>query len=156
MQTFNQLKEYRMSAWIIFLIIALICFIAEIYAPTMFFMNFALAGVVCALLGLLTDNYNILIPIFTILSIIFILFLRPLLNINPKRDKEHSFESQYIGKIATATTDINAFSGRLSIYDEQWEARTTDENAVEIKKGTKVKIIRHDDLTMYVEKKGKK
>ena len=62
-----------MSAWIIFLIIALVFFIAEIYTPTMFFMNFAIAGIVCAVLGLMTDNYNVLIPIFTILSIIFIL-----------------------------------------------------------------------------------
>ena len=145
-----------MSAWIIFLIIALVCFIAEIYTPTMFFMNFAIAGIVCAILGLMTDNYNILVPIFTILSIIFILFLRPILNINPKRDKEHSFESQYIGKIATAVSDISAFSGRLTVYDEEWEARTATEDAPEIKKGSKVKIVRHDDLTMFVEKKGRK
>lgn len=145
-----------MSAWIIFLIIALVCFIAEIYTPTMFFMNFAIAGIVCAVLGLMTDNYNVLIPIFTILSIIFILFLRPILNINPKRDKEHSFESQYIGKIATAVSDITAFSGRLTIYDEEWEARTATEDAPEIKKGSKVKIVRHDDLTMFIEKKGRK
>lgn len=145
-----------MSAWIIFLIIALVCFIAEIYTPTMFFMNFAIAGIVCAVLGLMTDNYNILVPIFTILSIIFILFLRPILNINPKRDKEHSFESQYIGKIATAVSDISAFSGRLTVYDEEWEARTATEDAPEIKKGSKVKIVRHDDLTMFVEKKGRK
>ena len=145
-----------MSAWIVFLIISLICFIAEIYTPTMFFLNFAVAGIVCTVLALLTDNYNVLVPIFTILSILFILFLRPLLNINPKKEKEHTFESQYIGKTATAITDINAFSGRLKIYDEDWEARTADEAAAEIKKGSKVTIIRHDDLTMFVEKKGKK
>lgn len=145
-----------MSAWIVFLIIALVCFIIEIYTPTMFFLNFAVAGAVCAVLSLITDNYNVLIPIFTILSILFILFLRPLLNINPKHDREHSFESQYIGKIATAITDISAFSGRLKIYDENWEARTLGEDAPEIKKGAKVKIVRHDDLTMFVEKKGRK
>lgn len=145
-----------MSAWIVFLIISLICFIVEIYTPTMFFLNFAAAGIVCTLLALFTDNYNILIPIFTVLSIIFILFLRPLLNINPNKEKKHSFESQYIGQTATAITDINAFSGRLKIYDEDWEARTTNEDAPEIKKGSKVKIISHDDLTMFVEKKGKK
>lgn len=122
----------------------------------MFFLNFAVAGIVCTVLALLTDNYNVLVPIFTILSILFILFLRPLLNINPKKEKEHTFESQYIGKTATAITDINAFSGRLKIYDEDWEARTADEAAAEIKKGSKVTIIRHDDLTMFVEKKGKK
>lgn len=52
-----------MSAWIVFLIIALVCFIVEIYTPTMFFLNFAVAGAVCAVLSLITDNYNVLIPI---------------------------------------------------------------------------------------------
>ena len=148
-----------MSAWLVFLIVAILFFMAEIYTPTMFFLNFALASIVCALLGIFIDNYNALIPIFTVLSIIFILFLRPLLNINPKADKEHEFESQYIGKTATATTDINFFSGRLKIYDEDWEARTLSEDAPEIKKGAKVTITRHNDLTMFVqkpEKKGKK
>ncbi len=145
-----------MSAWIIFLIIATISFIAEIYTPTMFFLNFALAGILCSIISLITDNYNVLIPIFTILSILFILFLRPIFNINPNKEKTQSFESQYIDKIATAITDINAYSGRLKIYDEDWEARTLDEEKPEIKKGSKVKIIRHTDLTMYVEKKGRK
>lgn len=144
-----------MSAWLVFLIVALIFLIAEIYTMTVFFLNFAAAAVICAVLGIGTDNYNILIPIFCILSILFILFLRPLLNINPKKDKEHSFESQYIGQIATAITEITEFSGRIKIYDEDWEARTTNSDAPIIKKGTKVTIVRHNDLTMFVEKKGK-
>ena len=145
-----------MSSWLIFLIVAVIFFIAEIFTPTLFFLNFAIAAVISSFLGIFTENYNILIPIFCIFSIVFILFLRPLLNINPQQEKTSSFESQYIGKIASATTDINAFSGRISIYDENWEARTLSEEAPEIKKGAKVKIIRHNDLTMYVEKKGRK
>lgn len=145
-----------MSAWIVFLIVALIFFIAEIYTVSMFFLNFAVAAVVCSVLSLATDNYNILIPIFTILSVIFILFLRPMLNINPREQKEHSFESQYVGQTATTLTAVNAFSGRIRIYDEDWEARTTGEDVPEIKKGAKVTIIRHDDLTMFIEKKGKK
>lgn len=107
-------------------------------------------------MALFTENYNILVPIFTALSIIFVLFLRPLLNINPNKEKKHSFESQYIGQTATAITDISAFSGRLKIYDEDWEARTSEDNNTEIKKGSKVKIVSHNDLTMFVEKKGKK
>ena len=145
-----------MSAWLIFLIVGMIFFIAEIFTPTMFFLNFAAASAICAFLGIFTENYNILIPVFSIFSIIFILFLRPLLNINPQTEKTKSFESQYIEKIATATPDINAYSGRITIYDENWEARTLSEDAPEIKKGAKVKIIRHNDLTMYVEKKGRK
>ena len=72
------------------------------------------------------------------------------------KHKEKSFESQYVKQQATATTDISFFSGRISIYDEDWEARTLSEDAPEIKKGSKVTIIRHNDLTMFVEKKGKK
>lgn len=145
-----------MSAWLIFLIVAVIFFIAEIYTPIMFFMNFSAAALVCALLGIGTDNYNILIPIFAALSILFILFLRPLLNINPKKQKEQSFESQYINQIATANTDITEFTGRINIYDEDWEARLANPKEPEIKKGSKVLIVRHDDLTMYVETKGRK
>jgi membrane protein implicated in regulation of membrane protease activity len=145
-----------MSAWLVFLIVSVVCFIAEIFTPTMFFLNFAAASLIASFLGIFTENYNILIPVFCIFSIIFILFLRPLLNINPKKEKTESFESQYIGQIATVTADVNAYSGRITIYDENWEARTTSEDAPEIKKGSKVKIIRHNDLTMFVEKKGKK
>lgn len=145
-----------MSAWIFFLIVALIFFITEIYTPTMFFLNFALAASVCAILGIFTDNYNILIPLFAIISILFLLFLRPLFNINPQKNKEHNFESPYIGKQATAKTVINAFSGRVKIYDEDWEARLANDDDPEIKSGAKVTIIRHNDLTMYVEKKKEK
>jgi len=149
-----------MSVFFIFMIVALIFFITEIYMPTMFFLNFALAALICAVLGLFSLSYNVLIPIFVILSILFILFLRPLFNINPQKDAESKFDSQYVGKIATAITDINAFSGRAKIYDEDWEARTVSEDTSEIKKGQKVKIIRHTDLTIFVEptssKKGKK
>jgi membrane protein implicated in regulation of membrane protease activity len=145
-----------MSAWLVFLIVAVIFFFVEIYTPTMFFLNFALASLICAFLGIFTDNYNLLVPVFVILSIVFILFLRPLLNLHPQKTASKKFESQYIGQLATAITDITAFSGRIQIYDENWEARLADENQADIKKGSKVTIIRHDDLTMYVEKKGKK
>ena len=145
-----------MSAWLVFLIVAVIFFFVEIYTPTMFFLNFALASLICAFLGIFTDNYNLLVPVFVILSIVFILFQRPLLNIRPQKTASKKFESQYIGQQATAISDITAFSGRIQIYDENWEARIADENGADIKKGAKVNIVRHDDLTMYVEKKARK
>lgn len=149
-----------MSVFIVFMIIAIIFFIAEIYNTSMLFLNFALAAVICAILGLFTQNYNVLWPVFAILSVLFLLFLRPLFNINPNKTLERKIDSPYIGKQATAITDINIFTGRIKIYDEDWEARTLSDDAPEIKKGTKVSIVRHDDLTMFVEpktsKKGRK
>ena len=145
-----------MATWIVFLIIALLFFIAEIYTPTMFFLNFSIASILCALFSLITDNYNVLIPLFVVFSILSIIFLRPFLNINPNKEKSQYFESQYVGKEAKTITEITPFSGRITIYDENWEARLNDENAKPIAKGRKVNIIRHSDLIMYVEVKGKK
>lgn len=145
-----------MDTWLVFLIVALVAFLIEIATPTMFFLNFSIAAVFCAFLGIFTDNYQILIPIFVILSILLVLFLRPLLNLNPTKESKEYFDSQYINKEAQATTDINYFSGRLTIFDENWEARTLSEEAPEIDKGDKVIIVKHNDLTMFVKKKGKK
>jgi membrane protein implicated in regulation of membrane protease activity len=145
-----------MATWIVFLIIALLFFIAEIYTPTMFFLNFSIASVCCALFSLIIDSYNILIPLFAVLSILSILFLRPFLNINPNKEKSQYFESQYIGAEGKTITEVSAHSGRITVYDENWEARLNDENAKPIAKGKKVSIIRHTDLIMYVEVKGKK
>ena len=80
-----------MAPWILFLIAAIGFFIAEIFTPTMFFLNFAASAIICAFFGFFIDSYNVLIPFFAILSILFILFLRPLLNINPMKHKEKSF-----------------------------------------------------------------
>lgn len=145
-----------MSPFIVFLIIALIFFMIEIYTPTMFFLNFALAAAICAIFATGIENYDILVPIFVTLSILFLLFLRPLFNLTPHKNAEKSFESPYVGKVATAITEINFFTGRAKIYDEDWEARTLSEDAPIIKKGSQITIIRHDDLTLFVEKKGKK
>ena len=144
-----------MATWIVFLIVALLFFIAEIATPTMFFLNFSISAVFCAILGTFTDNYDVLIPVFVILAILLILFLRPLLNIDPNTNPD-KFNSQYVGKEGKATSNINYFTGRLSIFDESWEARTLSENSPEIKKGDVVIIRKHNDLTMFVEKKGKK
>lgn len=145
-----------MAPWIVFLIVAIIFFIIEIFTSTMFFLNFATSAIICAIFGAFIDNYNVLIPFFTALSILFILFLKPILNIKMNKSKEHDFEIQYINKQATAITDITSSSGRINLYDEDWEARTLSDDAPEIKKGSKVIIIRNDNLTMFVEEKGKK
>lgn len=145
-----------MAPWIVFLIIAILFFITEIFTTTMFFLNFATSAIICSIFGIFIDNYDVLIPLFTALSIIFILFLKPLLNLKTNSNQTHDFESQYINKQALAVTNINFDSGRINIYDEDWEARTLSEDVPEIKKGTPVIIIRHNNLTMYVAKKGKK
>ena len=89
--------------------------------------------------------------IFAVLSVLSIIFIKPLLSKLLKKDSKSDFASQYIGKIVKSIEPINMTSGAVTIYDERWEART-EFDVGEIPSGTDVKIIKNDSLILYVEK----
>lgn len=140
-----------MVLWEIFVIAGLAFLILEMLVPSMFFLNLAIAGFVTAVAGIWVTDWIILTILFVILSILSILFLRPLL-IKNKKDKEHEtgMEAKYIGKIVKVVEPVNKYSGAITIYDERWEART--ENDETIPAGSEVRIIRYDSLILTVEK----
>lgn len=140
-----------MVLWEIFAIAGLIFLILEMVVPSMFFLNLAIAGFITAIIAVWVTNWIYLILIFVLLSVISILFLRPIL-IRSKsgKDKETGMEGKYIGKIVKVIEPVNKFSGAITIYDERWEART--ENDETIPAGSEVKIIKYDSLILTVEK----
>ena len=76
-----------MVLWEIFAIVGLTSLILEMLLPSMFFLNLALAGFLTAIVALFLNNWIHLTVIFVILSIISILFLRPIL-LKHKENKE--------------------------------------------------------------------
>lgn len=140
-----------MHHWQLLIFAGIIFLIIEIFTPVLFFLNFAIACFLTAILALYIKDWNILIPSFVALSAIFLFFLRPLLlkaknNNAPKT----GIEEKYIGKIAKVKNTITSNSGVVTIYNERWEARS--ESDEEIPVGTEVKIIRNESLILYVEK----
>lgn len=137
--------------WETFTIAGLIFIILEMVVPSMFFLNLAVAAIITALAAIWIANWTVLIIIFTVLSIVSILFLRPLL-IKNKKDKESQtgMESKYIGKIVKAIEPITKFSGAITIYDERWEARVDSDETIPV--GSEVKIIKNESLVLTVEK----
>ena len=140
-----------MVLWEIFVIAGLAFLILEMLVPSMFFLNLAIAGFITAVTAVWISDWIILTILFVILSVLSILFLRPLL-IKNKKDKEHEtgMEAKYIGKIVKVTEPVSKYSGAITIYDERWEART--ENDETIPAGSEVRIIRYDSLILTVEK----
>ena len=140
-----------MVLWEIFAIAGLAFLILEMLVPSMFFLNLAIAGFVTAVAGIWVTDWIILTILFVILSILSILFLRPLL-IKNKKDKEHEtgMEAKYIGKIVKVTEPVSKYSGAITIYDERWEARTENEDTIPA--GSEVRIIRYDSLILTVER----
>lgn len=139
-----------MVHWHLILIVGILFLIIEIFTPVLFFLNFALACFVTAILALFISDWNVLIPVFVILSAAFLLFLRPLLIKARTNGQKTGVEEKYIGKIAKVTDTITPNSGVISIYNERWEARSN--NGEEIPAGSDVKIVRNESLILFVEK----
>ena len=139
-----------MLVWQFLCVIGIAFVILEIFTPSMFFLNFALAAFITAGISLITLNKFALVLAFFLLSFLSFAFLRPILLRRNSKDTETGMEGKYIGKTAKVTEEVTAERGVITIYGERWEART--ENGEGIPAGAEVKILRNDSLIMYVTK----
>ena len=137
--------------WQIIAGIGIIFVLLEIFVPSMFLLNLAAAAFTTAVISLFVANIEALIWIFSGLSIVFIFLLRPiLLKAQNKENEKTGIEDKYIGKVATVIEKIDSNNGAITIYDERWQAKNTEEGVIEV--GQKVKIISNDSLIMNVKK----
>lgn len=141
-----------MAYWQFLVIAGIIFIIIEIFTPVMFFLNLALACFITAVFAWFIFDWNILIPIFAVFSLVFLIFLRPILIRRRNNEPKTGVEEKYIGKRAKVTQTITGTSGVISIYNERWEARS--ESGEEIPEGSEVKIIRNESLILYVKREG--
>ena len=139
-----------MLVWQFLCVIGIAFVILEIFTPSMFFLNFALAAFITAGISLITLNKFALVLAFFLLSFLSFAFLRPILLRRNSKDTETGMEGKYIGKTAKVTEEVTAERGVITIYGERWEARC--ENGAIIPVGAEVKILRNDSLIMYVTK----
>lgn len=138
-----------MTMWEFLCVIGIAFVILEIFTPSMFFLNFALASFITAAISTLYAGKFGLVLIFFLLSFLSFVFLRPILLKRNSKDTETGLNSKYIGKSAKAIADITPSEGAISIYDERWEARNLNDGI--IPPGTEVRIVKNDGLIMYVE-----
>lgn len=136
-----------MVAWQLCAGIGLISLILEMCIPTMFFLNFAVGAFVTAICAIYITNWTALILIFAGVSLVSLLFLRPMLVKKTQKSQETGLNAKYIGKTAKVVETITPNSGVISLYDERWEARSDHE----IPAGCDVEIERNDSLIMYVK-----
>ena len=136
-----------MVAWQVIAVIGIVCLILEMFTPTMFFLNFAVSAFITAICSLFITNIMWLTFIFIVLSLVSLLWLRPLLMKKTHKSQETGMAGKYIGKTAKVVETVTSDSGVISIYDERWEARSENE----IPAGAKVEIVKNESLIMYVK-----
>ena len=137
-----------MVLWQWFAIVGIAFLILEMFTPSMFFLNFALASFITAIVSVFSAETYILGITFFVFSFVSFVFLRPIIVKKFNKSKETGINSKYIGQIANAETEITSGSGVITIYGERWDARS--ENGEIIPQGSEVKIIRNDSIIMYV------
>ena len=138
-----------MNLWQLLAVCGIGFIILEMFTPSMFFLNFALASFITAGVSFWIKNPYTLVVIFFVLSFVSFIFLRPIIKKRFSKSQETGINSKYIDQIAKTETEIKENSGVISIYGERWEART--ENGAIIPQGREVKIIRNESIIMYVK-----
>lgn len=138
----------ELELWQSLSIAGLVLLIVEILTPTMFFLNLALACFVTAGVSVYFSELNILFPVWVVASAVFLFLLKPL----QKRNKISAGTGmdKYVGQKAQVIEKIDGDGGVISIFDERWNARS--ENGEEFAVGSKVYIVRNENLTMFVRK----
>lgn len=139
-----------MILWKAFLALGFILLILELALPTTFFLSLAAGSFVTGICAIFINTYNVLIPVFVVVSVASLLLFRPFLRERLKSKEESGIEEKYIGKTAKVTEKITKSSGVISIYGERWEARILNDE--EIPESSEVRIVKNESLIMYVEK----
>ena len=142
-----------MDFWMIYTIVAGIFLTIEIFVPTMFCINFAIAGLLTALISFFWHNSAGLFGTFVILSVLSLLFIKPLLvKILQKKGGKADFEGEYKGKVVKVIETVTHNSGAVTIYEERWEARLTKDAVEEIPAGNDARIVSNESTILFVEK----
>lgn len=139
-----------MHIWQLLLLVGAVFLIIEMLTPVLFFLNLALAAFVTAAASLYTHDSNILITYFIGFSLVFLIFLRPMLVKTRENGKKTGVEEKYFGQIAKVEQEVTSTNGVITIYGERWSARSI--TGEEIPVGAEVKIVRNESLILFVEK----
>lgn len=139
-----------MALWEFIVICGIGFIILELFTPSMFFLNFAVAAFVTAVVSLYTTKMITLVLVFFALSFLSFIFLRPLILRKISKETETGVNNKYIGKTAKVVEEINETGGVISIYDERWNAKSEDGSVISA--GTNVQITKNEGLILYVKK----
>ena len=91
-----------MTLWQIWAVCGVGFVILEMFTPSMFFLNFALAAFITSGLSFWVKDPYTLAIIFFVLSFVSFIFLRPILKKNFEKNKETGINSKYVGQIIPA------------------------------------------------------
>ena len=139
------------TAWLMWLIIGGVCLIGEIITVGFILMMPGVSGLVTALLAALGLSWPLQIAAFSILTVLLLIFIKPILCRFVSVDKKGDDDFTIVGKTGFVTEDIDVTknTGLIKIGGDVWSA-VCDYGVIE--SGTPVKVVSIIGVKAKVEK----
>lgn len=138
--------------WLIWLAVAVVLGIVEVLTLYLLAMWFAIGSLVAMILALLGATVNVQLVVALIISVVLLLYTRPIVTKFVKVDRVKTGIEQYAGKIGIVIKSIDNVRGEglVKLGGEEWNAISADDT--DIKEGTKVKILEVRGAKLVVSK----
>jgi len=146
------MESFTVAPWIIWLIISLICITSEIFIPGFWIAVLGVGALVASLSSVFIDSLNAQLFIFSISSVITLIFIRPF--VVKKLLKNNSDikmnASSLVGRTVTVIEQIdNKHSkGKVKIGGEVWNAISETSSIIAVDR--EVVIDKVDGAKVYV------
>ena len=130
-----------MSAWLVWLILAVVLGLAEILTLTAVLGILGAAALITSIAAAAEIPVSLQLGIFAVASVAGVALIRPVVRRHLQRPSIHVFgPAAHVGKTARVVHEIHGQNGRVRIDGEDWTARTYDE-ALIIPVGTEVDVL---------------
>ena len=136
---------------IVWIILAIIFALLEGITLGMLTIWFTVGSIISAVSALLGANVTMQVAIFFIVSLVLLIFTRPIFVKHLKIGKEKNVIQQIEGRIGIVTQSIKPFSSGLArVNGVTWTA-ITDTPDQTIEKGAEVRIVKVEGVKLIVE-----
>ena len=143
-----------MDIWLIWVIIALVLFIIELFTAGFAIICLSIGAGGAAIAAAMEASIEVQLLTFAVVSLLAIIAVRPLLKrlIYRGGEKVATNSSAMVGKHGGVCSDVDGDdeSGRVIIEGIDWRARSLDGNL--IPKGTKVVVVAIDSVVLTIKK----
>ncbi|MCI6702597.1 MAG: NfeD family protein [Prevotellaceae bacterium] len=148
------IEFFTQNIWLLWFFVSLICLIVEMAFGDLFLICFAIGALAASLMSAFGVDTIGQIIMFTIVSLLSILLVRPSMMkyLHRKENQRLSNVEAIIGRMGEVTQHIDKNGyGRVKLDGDDWKACSEDGNAIE--KGEKVIIVAHESIILTVRKK---
>ncbi len=141
--------------WMVWIVIILTMIIAEIITVGFFPITVAVGGIFALLVSLITDVIWVQVLFFLLISVVFFMFLKPLINkLFPPKEGTKTAVERLIGQtgVVISKVDNKKNVGQIRVSGEIWSAKSNDDD-VAIEEDIIVEVIDVKGVKTIVKRK---